>query len=170
HNDRVVEESPGETAVNTEKRSLRSRPARICMPSLSSFSRQIFRAGLHDAQRVLVNCDDVDVIELEPAATFGVNEAVLKRLIYHDVSRTLTAMCPGLKPVRLTREYDLFLVHCNFLEDAWYAGAIRGWRDHCRTSICWVDELWTSTLPHLRYWLPVLDQFDHAIVGFPGAR
>lgn len=138
------------------------------MPSLSSFSRQIFRAGLHDARHVLVNCDDVDVIELEPSAKFGVSEAVLKRLIYHDVSRTLTAARPGLKSVRLTHDYDLFLVHSNFLEDAWYAGAIQRWRDHCRTSICWIDELWTSTLPHLKYWLPVLDQFDHVIVGFPG--
>ena len=31
----------------------------------------------------------------------------------------------------------------------WYANAIEGWKDRCRTSICWVDELWANGVPQL---------------------
>jgi len=138
------------------------------MPRLSAFARQVFRAGVYEADDVLESSDDVDVIQLEPSKAFGLADTTLRRLVYRDVSRTLVALNPGLRPVRLTRDYELFLVHCNFLEDVWYANAILKWQDHCRTSICWIDELWVHSLPHLRRWLPILERFDHVIVGYPG--
>ena len=139
------------------------------MPSFSAFARQVFRTGLYEAQHVLVSCDDVDVIPLEPSNASRVTQTALRRLVYHDISRKLVSLNPGLRPVRLTKDYELFLVHCNFLEDVWYANAIQGWRDHCKTSICWIDELWSNSVPHLEYWLPVLSRFDYVIVGIPGS-
>jgi glycosyl transferase family 1 len=147
--------------------SSRSAP-RICMPRLSRLARQVFRTGLYEAQDVLAECDDVDVIQLEPSKAFGLGQTALRRLVYHDLSGKLASLNPGLRPVRLTRPYELFLMHCNFVEDVWYANAIQGWRDHCRTSVCWIDELWIPSLPRLRRWLPVLERFDHVIVGYPG--
>jgi len=144
-------------------------PPRICLPTLSGFARQAFRAGMYEAQDVLVGCDDVDVIPLEPSPRFQGAVSTLRRLVYHDVSGRLVSLNPGLRPVRLTRDYDLFLVHCNFVEDLWYANAVQGWRDRCRTSVCWIDELWVHMLPHLRHWLPILERFDHVIVGYPGS-
>ena len=116
-----------------------------------------------------MSCDDVDVIHLEPSKVSRVAQTALRRLVYHDISRKLVSLNPGLRPVRLTKDYELFLVHCNFLEDVWYANAIHGWRDHCKTSICWIDELWSNSVPHLEYWLPILSRFDYVIVGFPGS-
>jgi hypothetical protein len=54
------------------------------------------------------------------------------------------------------------------LEDVWYANAILKWQNHCRTSICWIDELWASSLPLYKYWLPSLRRFDHVVVGMNG--
>ncbi len=71
--------------------------------------------------------------------------------------------------MRLTRDYDVFLLVCHFLEDAWYANAIQGWRDRCRTSICVICEVWPQTVETQRNWLPVLSEFDHVVVGFSGA-
>lgn len=139
------------------------------MPSFSAFARQVFRTALYEARDVLASCDDVDVIPLQPSGAFRATQTALPRLVQRDISRTLVSLNPGLRPVRLTRDYDLFLVHCNFLEDVWYANAIRGWQDHCKTSVCWIDELWTNSVPHLKYWLPVLNRFDHVIVGLPGS-
>lgn len=139
------------------------------MPSFSAFARQVFRAGLSEARRLLVSCDDVDVIQLEPSKAFRVAQTALRRLVYHDISGKLTSLNPGLRSARLTRDYELFLVHCNFLEDVWYANAIHGWRDHCKTSICWIDELWSNRVPHLEHWLPVLSEFDYVIVGTAGS-
>jgi spore maturation protein CgeB len=139
------------------------------MPTFSGFARNIHRSASYEAQDVLAACDDVDIIRLEPARGFTFAENVLRRLVSRDVSRKLLSVNPGLRPVRLTRDYELFLVVCPFLRDVWYANAIQGWRDRCRTSICWIDEVWAAHLPHLESWLPLLRKFDHVIVGINGS-
>ena len=155
--------------VNTAESSEGSREPRICMPTFSAFAGHVFRSGLYEAQDVLADCDDVDLIHLEASKRLAFGEKVLRRLVYHDVSRKLVSLNPGIRPVRLTRYYDLFLVVCPHVRDVWYANAIQGWRDHCRTSICWVDEVYVPNLPWLEYWLPILSRFDYVIVGIGGS-
>lgn len=147
----------------------RQQKPRICMPTFSAFARNAFRAGLYEAQDVLVGCDDVDLIHLEPSNGFVFREKWLMQLVYHDVSRRLVSLNPGIQPVRLTKYYDLFVLVCPWWMDVWYVNAIQGWQDHCRTSICWIDELWASRIPQLKYWLPILSKFDHVVVGIAGS-
>jgi hypothetical protein len=139
------------------------------MPTFSAFARNAFRAGLYEAQDVLAACDDVDIIHLKPCEGFAVKARWMKRLVYHDVSRMLISLNPGLLPVRLTRDYDLFMLVCPLWSDVWYANAVQGWQDHCRTSVCWIDELWSHDVRQLQYWLPILSKFDHVIVGISGS-
>src|SRR5207245_6644625 len=149
--------------------SKRQVKPRICMPTFSAFARNVFRAGSYEAEDVLVGCDDVDLIPLEATNGFAFREKWLMRFVYHDVSRRLVSLNPGLRPVRLTRDYDVFMLVCPYWRDVWYANAIQGWRDHCRTSVCWIDELWADDVRQLQYWLPVLSRFDHVIVGLNGS-
>lgn len=139
------------------------------MPTFSRLARHVYRSGLYEAQDVLLGCDDVGVIHLESSNGFAFSEKWLRRLVSHDVSRKLVFLNPGVRPVRLTKDYELFMLVCPFLRDVWYANAIRGWRDHCRTSVCWIDELWSNNVPQLQYWLPILRRFDHVIVGIGGS-
>ncbi len=139
------------------------------MPTFASFGRSAFRAVYREAQDVLVECDEVELIDLEPSHGFAFKEKWLMRLVYHDFSRNIVSINPGLRPVRLTRNYDLFILVCPWWRDVWYANAVEGWHDHCRTSVCWIDELWANDLPGLQYWLPVLSKFDHVIVGIGGS-
>src|SRR5712691_7894703 len=103
--------------VNTAESSEGSREPRICMPTFSAFARHVFRSGLYEAQDVLVGCDDVDVIHLAASKGLAFGENVLRRLVYHDVSQKLVSLNPGLRSVRLTRYYDVFIVVCPFLRD-----------------------------------------------------
>ncbi len=141
---------------------------RICLPTARHFERLAFHCGYLEAQDVLVSCDDVDLICLEAEPGFQSKLRWQRRLMYHDVSRRLAFMNPGLRRVRLTRDYDLLVVMCATYWDFLYVNALEGWRDHCRTSVCWIDELWAGQLPHYRYWLPSLNRFDHVIVGLHG--
>jgi hypothetical protein len=144
------------------------RTARICLPSARRFERLAFQCGYLEAQDVLAACDDVDLICLEAEPGFDRKLRWLRRLMYRDVSRRLAFMNPGLKRVRLTKDYDVLVVMCATYWDFLYVNALEGWQDHCRTSICWIDELWAADLPHYRYWLPSLNRFDHVIVGLHG--
>jgi spore maturation protein CgeB len=139
------------------------------MPVFSNFAKHAYRSGLREAQDILVDCDDVDLIHLEATERFTTKERWMMRLVYHDVSKKLVSFNPGLQRVHLKKDYDLFVLVCPWWRDVWYANAIQGWRDHCRTSVCWIDELWANDIPQLEYWLPILANFDHVIVGIEGS-
>src|SRR5581483_11256439 len=76
---------------------------------------------------------------------------------------------PGLTRVRLTRDYELFVAVCANYWDLLYLNAIDGWKDRCRTSVCWLDEMWLSEIPRYKYWLHVLQRFDHVFLGYEGS-
>lgn len=146
----------------------RRSTARICLPTGRLFSRMAFQCGHLEAQDVLAECDDVDLISLEAERFFPRKLRWLRRLMYRDVSRRLAFANPGLKRVKLAKDYDLLVVMCQGYWEFLYINAIDGWRDRCKTSICWIDELYAADLPLFRYWLPSLRRFDHLVVGLHG--
>lgn len=142
---------------------------RICMPTARHFSRRVFQCGMYEAQDVLAQTDAVDLIGFETKRGFATWQAWQRRLLYHDISRRLIGINPGLKPVRLTREYDLFVAVCPNYWDLLYVNAVEGWKDKCKTSVCWVDEMWPAEIPRFKYWLHWLRQFDYVFVGLHGS-
>jgi spore maturation protein CgeB len=142
---------------------------RICMPTARRFTRRAFQCGLYEAQDVLAQNDAVDLIEFETKRGFLTRQAWQRRLLYYDVSKRLIYVNPGLKRVRLTRQYDLLVVVCPNYWDLLYVNAIEGWKDHCKTSVCWVDEMWPAEIPLFKYWLHWLRQFDYVFVGLRGS-
>lgn len=147
----------------------RAVKARICMPTARKFARKAFRCGLYEAQDVLSEIDNVDLIGLHPSWGFRSCEKWLRRFLYHDRSRKLMFLNPGLQKVRLSQEYDLFVAVCQDYWDLPYFNAIEGWKDNCKTSVCWIDELWAAVIPGYKYWLDALSQFDHIFVGCRGS-
>ena len=144
------------------------RPPRICLPTARRFSRMAFQCAHLEAQDVFARVDDVDLIDLEPEPGFHTRQHWLRRLMYRDVSRKLAFVNPGLKRVRLAKDYDLLVVMCQTYWDFLNVNAIDGWKDHVKTSICWIDELWAANLPLYKYWLPSLRRFDHVVLGMQG--
>lgn len=145
-----------------------SASSRICMPTWRGFSRRAARCALYEGEDVLAEVDEVDLITLEPGRSFPLREAWQRRLIWRDVTGRLALMNPGLRPVTLRKDYELFVFVCQQWWDLLYINAVKGWQDHCRTSICWLDELWAAALPHHKHWLPTLDRFDHVVLSFSG--
>ena len=124
-----------------------------------------FQCNRYEAQDVLCGLDTVDLIALEPRPGFCFRERWLRKLIWKDMTRQLVYVNPGLQPVRLAKEYDLFIAVCQNMWDLLYINAVHGWRDHCRTSVLWLDELYVAGLARCKYWLPALAQFDHIALG-----
>ena len=139
-------------------------PARICLPSTRAFSRKVFECGLYEAQDVLCAVDHVDRIDLRATDAFTKKQRWLSRLVFHDPSHQVQRLNPGLETVRLTRDYDLFVTFCPSYEELLHLNAIENWKDRCKTSACWVDEIWAASLPKYQHWLPRFEQFDHVFV------
>ena len=136
------------------------------MPSWRNFRRFAFQCGLYEAQDVFREVDDVDLICPKPGKWFGLTESLQKWLMWRDVSRSLASVNPGLQPVRLEREYDLFIAVCQSWWDIFFINAIEGWRDRCKVSVCLIDELWAAAIPEYKFWLHVFKKFDHVFLGF----
>ncbi len=145
------------------------KKARICMPTLRNLTRRAFRSGLYEAQDVLTEIDDVDLIHLEPGWSSRVKKSWLRKPLYHDVSKTLMFLNPGLHRVRLTQKYLMFIAVFQNYWDLPYINAIHNWRDSCDISICWLDEIWAVEIPGFKHWLHALNQFDHIFVGCKGS-
>ena len=139
------------------------------MPTARRFSRRAFQCGMYEAQDVLAQNDAVDLVTFETKPGFATRQTWHRRLLYHDISRRLIHFNPGLKPIRLARDYDLFVVVCPNYWDLLYVNAIEGWKDHCKTSVCWVDEMWSAQIAQFKYWLHWLRQFDYIFVGIRGS-
>jgi hypothetical protein len=160
-----------------EKKALRSslgngveqsRNPRICMPTWRRFAQAAYHGGRYEAHDVISDSDDVDLICPEPGKGFEFKDIWLRRLVWRDVSRRLAYVNPGLRPVRLTKDYDLLFVHCQTWWELLYINSIYGWKDHCKTSVCWIDEMWASGVPLYKNWIQSLTRFDHVILGMAG--
>jgi len=150
------------------KASCGTETARICMPTWRNFARRTWRCGFYEAEDVLLEIDDVDLIPLDMAWGARIDEYWLRTPLYYDVSRKFIFANPGLKKIRLNRTYDVFVAALKTLWDLPYINAIEQWRDYCNVSICWIDELWVSSIADYKYWLHALSQFDYVFVGLHG--
>ena len=139
---------------------------RVLIPTWRKFSAPAFRGGLFEAQDVFAEIDAVDLLCIEAGSDWQRREKWLRRLLWRDVSRQLIHVNPGLKPVVLRQDYELLVVLCQQWYELLYLNAVQGWRDRCKTAICWLDEIYAADLPSYRYWLEALNQFDHILVPY----
>jgi hypothetical protein len=142
--------------------------ARICMPTTRSIWREAYRCGLYEAQDVLVETNDVDLIDLQPGPRFRLRDRLQKSLLFRGLCPSLGSANPGLRRVRLTQDYDLFVAVCQNAWDLLYINAIDGWKERCKVSACWLDELWATDLSTRRDVLRRLRNFDHVFLSCQG--
>lgn len=142
-----------------------SLKARICMPTMRSISREVFQGGLYEAQDVLAETDNVDLIDLQTGRGFRLRDRWQRRLLFRGVFPSLAYVNPGLQRVQLAQDYDLFIAVCNNSWDLMYVNAIEGWKERCKTSVCWLDEIWAADIPACRDLLRGLRRFDHVFLN-----
>ena len=58
--------------------STQSASPRICMPTWRNFTRKVFQCSLYEAQDVLVEIDDVDLISLDMSLAAWFKESWLR--------------------------------------------------------------------------------------------
>jgi hypothetical protein len=135
------------------------------------FSRTAFMGGVYDAQDILVDIDDAELIHLKPRSAREILKSVHARLVWYDFTKTLVFANAAFEPIHLRKHYDLFVAYfpCCIASHLIQIAAVRGLRDYCKASVCWIDEIYARDIPTLTNWLPALKQFDHVVVGYGGS-
>jgi Glycosyl transferases group 1 len=146
------------------------RKPRICVLTARGLSHQVFMTAGYEAEDILLEIDDAELIYLRPRRGYGFRQRTHARLVWHDFTKSLVFANAAFEPVKLTKEYDLLVAYLpNKIEHLLHFAAVRGWKDYCRTSVCWIDEIYASDIPSIKYWLPALTQIDHIVVGYSGS-
>jgi len=139
--------------------------SRICLLTERGFARHVFRAGSYECQDVLVEIDDVDLISLQPSKAYELKQRYHDKLIWHDFTGLACRANIAFQPVRLAKDYELFIAHFPYIKDLSHIAAVRGWKDRCEHSVCWIDEFWARDVHKYKTWLRVLREFEHIIFG-----
>jgi hypothetical protein len=140
----------------------------LVLSARSSF-RNAFRCANYEGEDVLATVDAADLVELKANKGLGLSKDLHKRLVFHDFSKTLVRRNFAFEPIDLQHDYDLFVAYMPLSQDLVHVPAVRGWRDRCRTAVCWIEEIWAAEVPHLNRWLPALEDFDHLFVSLNGS-
>jgi hypothetical protein len=143
----------------------KGKTPRICLATTRGFAHNAWRCAFYEAEDVFSEVDEIDLLVLEPAKGHNLRAKFQNGLIWHDFTNRIVSINIAYHPIKLTQEYDLFFANLPYLKDLIQISAIRGWRDRCRTSICWIDELWAANVRKLGPWLSALRDFDHIVVG-----
>jgi hypothetical protein len=155
-------------SLTLDKGFVRRRRPRICILTTRGFFNNAFRCGFYEGQDVLSEVDDVDLLYLKPKKAYELRERFQRCIIWRDFTGKIVSMNMAYQPIRLTKEYDLFIVYLPYRSDMIQIPAIQGWKDYCRTSILWIDELWASIVPKLKSYLSLFSEFDHVAIGLKG--
>lgn len=121
--------------------------------------------SLYEFEDVICDIDDVDRIDLAPGRGFSWREHAVTSLVWRQFSPLSARLNPGLKPVSVEREYDLFFFGCVNPWELLYLNAVRGWKEKCRKKVCFMYEMWGGIVQKYRHLLGLLNDFDHVILG-----
>jgi hypothetical protein len=138
------------------------------MLTLRRFKKIVARCSEYEFEDVICGVEDVDMCVPEPGALFSFRQRIVNRLWRH-VSPAFAFLNPGLRKVRLTRDYDLFIVVCMRPWDLPYINSIKGWRQKCKTAVCWLDEIWAGEIREFKNLLVTLSEFDFVVTSCSGS-
>lgn len=152
--------------INQGGSSNTSADPRICILSLRNVHRLVSRCADYEFEDVICEIDDVELLAPEPYRSFVVGQKLANQLARHI---SVASLNPGIAKLRPKRSYDLFFAKCLFPSDLLSLNAIKGWKQRCRTSVCWLAEIWAGELHKWKGHLKILSQFDYVVLNCNGS-
>jgi hypothetical protein len=138
---------------------------RVLMLSHRNIVNTIFARCLwFEFEDVVTQIDAVEI--LTPRRSKRVRSFDRRYRIAAKTARYLpVALNPGVPVTTVENDYDLFFTVCAFPTDLLYVNALKGWRRRCKTAVCWIDEMYLSDLPKVKYFRSMISEFDHVVVS-----
>lgn len=142
-------------------------PRRILLYSHRNiYEQEVWRAAYREFEAVIQAIDSVDLIAPGRARWFHARRNNALRI----GKGSQLILNPGVKSVSLSRQYDLMFVVCEKPSELLNVTALEGWKDKCKTSICWLTEFYEKDIAVYRSALKVLAGFDHIVLSTIGNR
>ena len=141
---------------------------RVCVLSLREIRKRVSRCVTYEFEDVICEIDEVELLTLvyrpitDLSFSTRVARKIVKRLTGYDYPK------PYVSEVRLKRDYDIFFVMCQQTSDLLLLEKVEGWKERCRNSICWLEEVWIGELDKYPWILDILSKFDYVVLSCNG--
>lgn len=148
--------------ITNSEQEQHAKPRVLLFSERNIYEQEVWRCSLHEFERILQEIDSVELLAPKPRKWYKQGKRAALRLGEY----VKLPLNPGIPTTKLNREYDLFFAICEKPSELLHLAAAKGWRDHCKTSVCWVMEFYIKEIPIFKSCLEVLSQFDHVIFMF----
>jgi hypothetical protein len=135
------------------------RPRVLVFSHRNLYEREVWRCSFHEFEGILPEIEAVDVVA--PRRSRWYSQA--RRIALREGQLLPIPLNPGAETVRVEEDYELFFTVCEKPSELLSLSAARGWRERCRTSVCWLTEFYVKDIPLYKSSLEVLRQFDHVV-------
>lgn len=136
--------------------------ARVLYFSFRNLYRpEAWRCSYNEFERIVQEIDAVDVVS--PGK--GLLRDFRKKNAERIGNRTPVRINPGVEISRVKKEYDVFFVVCEKPAELLALESLKGWKEKCRISVCWLPEIWVQDLPTLKAPIRSLADFDHVLLN-----
>jgi spore maturation protein CgeB len=129
------------------------------------FGNLHFRLALYEFEDIICVIDSIDLLAPEGRRWFKHGTRIANRL----ATSCNTTINPGIPKTKVQKNYDLFFAVVYFPSDLLQIKYLDGWKNRCRTSICWLSEIWAREIVNYKYYLKVLAEFDYVLIPLAGS-
>ena len=141
---------------------------RILVVSVRRFRFQVANCCIYEFEDLLTDLESARLYCPGDEFAFKFNSArkIYRTAKYAGLSdRAAAAIAPFSQDLVLDREYDLLFA---VLDNPWQMHlleSIKGWRDKCRKTACFIAEMWMPDLNNWRLFKEPWSDFDHVFLG-----
>lgn len=143
--------------------------ARILLVTLRRVNTHAAWCTNYAFEDVIRSVDDVDMLELDPGPHFELRQHVARSIAWRIRYRAFADVNPGVKPVKLNRDYDVFVFVCMNVWDLLYLNAIANWQTRCKVKLCYMVEIYAGQVAELQHLLRRLQDFDQIFCSCAGS-
>ncbi|NJO32169.1 MAG: hypothetical protein HC869_02655 [Rhodospirillales bacterium] len=106
------------------------------------YEREVWRCSIREFEDVVQSLDSVELTAPSPARWYQTGKRAALRL----GERVRRPINPGIPKKVLDKDYDIFFAVCEKPSELLNVNAVRGWKDRCKTSFCWLTEFYVKNL------------------------
>ena len=123
------------------------------------YEPEVWRSSFFEFEEIIRIVDSVDLVAPRPQKWYG----QCRRIAMSVGKRSTLVLNPGIPKVKIDKYYDLFVAACDVPSELLSVSAAVRWKDHCRTSVCIMNELWTNEMPLYKSCIKILSKFDYVL-------
>jgi hypothetical protein len=137
-------------------------PRILLFSNRNIFDPLVWRCSFQEFEKLLQEIDDVDVLAPKPTKWYPHGRRVAARV----GEFAALPLNPGIPSISIDRDYDMFFTVCERVSELLHLKALKGLRDRCKKSVCWIMEFYVKDIPVYKSCLEVLAQFDYVVFMF----